>query len=143
MFMMSSPSWPTLWCGAGATLVILVIAFDIAMSSLLALSILTLMGWIRFAVVVHDFDSLDEGDKYEIGADAGWVIVVVPASLSLLWILLCTSIIGSCALKQQPIFDAELQSQVAIFTGSTALGVFLVSMHRYWLFWRKPQNHWE
>lgn len=112
---------------------------DDAAQILVVVSFLALLGWIFVAFIVHDYDQKDEADKYEVGADAGGVLVFVPLSLSLLWFVVFVFILGSNALLQQEVFTEALRWQAAAFGGATALGIALIATHRWWLCWRQPR----
>ena len=126
---------------------------DAVAQILVVISILSLLGWILVAFVTNDFDQKDEADKHEIGADSGgWrflcrplcaldeasLVSFIPLSLSLLWLIVFLFVIGSKALLQEEVFTETLRWQAAAFGGATALGILLIAMHRWWLFWRQP-----
>lgn len=90
-------------------------------------SALTLLAWIPVAIVAREGARMDEGDKYEVGASNGGMVIFFPAGLTALWLFAFISLLAGRALfQEQPVFAAALAEQAKLFGGASALGVLLV-----------------
>ena len=96
---------------------------DAAFWTLGPLSVLTFAGWCIFGRFVYAAPYGD-GDEYEIGADAGWVIIFVPLGCSALWISTMIFTVVSRTILQQPVGTASLKWQGLAFVGVFFTGLF-------------------
>jgi hypothetical protein len=128
---------PILFCLAGA-LVALLVHLEQDMLLMYGLGLISVgiaVCWTFSAKVAFNYNQLDEGDQYEIGADAaGTIIGLSLLSLSLLWLAICAMIIASRAVgHKQPLFTAEMLWQVKAFAAAQSLGILLVVTSECWL----------
>ncbi|GMH67528.1 hypothetical protein TrST_g12332 [Triparma strigata] len=96
---------------------------DAAFWTLGPLSVLTFAGWCLYGRVVYAAPYGD-GDEYEIGADAGWVLIFVPLGFSAFWISTMIFTVLSRAILQQPVRTASLKWQGIAFVGVFFTGLF-------------------
>ena len=96
---------------------------DAAFWTLGPLSVLTFAGWCLYGRVVYNAP-FGDGDEYEIGADAGLVLIFVPLGFSAFWISTMIFTVVSRAILQQPVVTASLKWQGIAFAGVFFTGLF-------------------